>query len=92
MGKLLLGTGNRQLPSLKLCSAAARFKPLLPPTATTRREERYLHKSGHGTRLKALLHCKAQLLYTGIGYVAPVLLVAILCSLTSCGEKVMPER
>lgn len=91
MGKLLLRTGNRQLPGLKLCSAAARFKPLLPPTTTMHQEKRYLHKSGHGTRLKALLHCKAQLLYTGIGYVAPVLLVAILCSLTSCREKV-PER
>lgn len=49
-----------------------------------------MHKSGHGTRLKALLRCKAQPLYTGIGYVAPELLVAILCFLTSCGEK-MPE-
>lgn len=58
----------------------------LPQSQGTKQEKRYLHKSGHGTRLKALLHCKAQLLYTGTGSVAPELPEAILCFLTSCGE------
>lgn len=63
----------------------------LPQSEHVKQEKRYLHKSGRGTHLKALLRCKAQLLYTGIGFVAPELLAAILCFLTSCGER-MPER
>lgn len=58
----------------------------LPQSWGTKQEKRYLHRSGHGTRLKALLRCKAQLLCTGTGSVAPELPEAILCFLTSCGE------
>lgn len=59
----------------------------LPQSQGTKQEKRSLHKSGHGTHLKALLRCKAQLLYTGTGSVAPGLPVAILCFLTRCAVE-----